>query len=533
MKALTVCSILFLAALMSPALVPAQPPDTSGKPRDQKKEADKVYDDWISKDVPYIATKAEKEAFNKLKTREEKENFIAVFWDLRDPDPDTEVNEYREEYYERIAYANEHFTSGVPGWMTDRGRIYITWGKPDSVESRPMGGSYDRPAWEGGGTTSTYPFEIWFYRSRDGLRSGVEFEFVDRSGTGEYRLSINPNEKDALLFVPGAGPTTGELLGIERRSDRIAGIGNRNYLREQDSPFVKLENISMAFSPPPVRGSALTGTLEDTPVIDNNPLDFDMRVDLFRQGEDSVIATFTILTNNSELSFSDLGGVRTAHVNVLGRIDSVTGRKTGTFEDSITASENSGDPSSAGVRRSIYQSSKSLAPGRYKVTVNLRDVVTGSRGTRELGFEVPDYSGGALSTSTLVLASTLRPSDPNETGARFVIGGTKVIPNLTGEFRRGQDVGVYLQVYNAAIDQTTLKPSVEVSYVLSKDGIEIERRSEDWSGLSESSGRITLAKLFPTAHLDPGNYKVVIVISDRVGDSGRLLAPSAEFILLP
>ena len=196
---------LTLSAPAGLAQKPGQQDDPTTRARNESKEIKKAYKDWIDKDVAYIITSEEKKAFFKLKTDEEREQFIEAFWRRRDPDPDTEENEYREEYYERIAYANEHFASGIPGWKTDRGRIYITFGKADSVESHPSGGQYDRPSYEGGGSTSTYPFEIWFYRYIEGVGSGIEIEFVDPTGTGEYRIARSPNEKDALLFVPGAG----------------------------------------------------------------------------------------------------------------------------------------------------------------------------------------------------------------------------------------------------------------------------------------------------------------------------------------
>jgi GWxTD domain-containing protein len=172
---------------------PAQ--DPNDKPLTVKKEINTAYKKWISQDVNYIITPEEKKAFNKLVTDEERENFIANFWLRRDPDPDTEENEYREEFYERIAYANEHFTSGIPGWKTDRGRIYITFGKPDSIESHPSGGAYDRPSYEGGGSTTTYPFEIWFYRHLDNVGDGVEIEFVDLKRTAWIVRQSRPHHR--------------------------------------------------------------------------------------------------------------------------------------------------------------------------------------------------------------------------------------------------------------------------------------------------------------------------------------------------
>src|SRR3982751_6614551 len=188
-----------------------------------KKELETPYRKWLNEDVAYIITDEERAAFKKLQTDEEREQFIEQFWVRRDPTPDSLENEFKEEHYRRIAYANEHYASGIPGWKTDRGRIYITWGKPDSVESHPSGGSYDRPSYEGGGSTTTYPFETWFYRHLDDVGEGLEIEFVDPTGTGEYRLARDANEKDALRTVPGAGMTTAEQLGLSDKGDRING----------------------------------------------------------------------------------------------------------------------------------------------------------------------------------------------------------------------------------------------------------------------------------------------------------------------
>ncbi len=527
---------LFLASTVTigmaqdPKSTPSQ--DINDKARNVKPELKEVYKKWINNDVLYIITKDEKKAFNQLKTDEERENFIENFWRRRDPNPDTEENEYREEYYERIAYANEHYASGIPGWRTDRGRTYIAWGKPDSVESHPSGGSYDRPSYEGGGSTTTYPFEIWFYRHLDNVGDGLEIEFVDPTGTGEYRLARNAQEKDALLTVPGAGLTTAEQLGLGNKGDRISGIGNgNNYGRAQDQPFERLRVLTDLQRPPQVKFSdlqALAGG--DSGTIDNNPLDFDMQVDFFRQSEDRIIATFTVQTENKELVFENSGGLPTAKMNVFGRITAVSGKRSGIFEDSVTTNATGEELAEAKERKSIYQTAVALTPGTYKVDVVVRDVVSGNKGVVSKGFTVPRYDEKKLSTSTLILASTLRTANERDIGARFIIGNAKVIPNLSGIYRKGQQVGIYLQVYNAEIDQTTLRPAVEVEYVLMKGGKEVLRQPEKWEGLSDSGQRLTLARLLPTDQMPLGSYEIKIKIKDRVG--GQTLEPAGTFTIV-
>lgn len=530
--------MLFAAAAASTAVAqkekegtPSQ--DPSSKARNVTPELKEAYKKWVNTDVDYIITKEEKKAFYALVTDEERENFIENFWRRRDPNPDTEENEYREEYYERIAYANQHYTSGIPGWKTDRGRIYIAWGKPDSVESHPSGGSYDRPSYEGGGSTSTYPFEIWFYRHLDNVGDGIEIEFVDPTGTGEYRIARNANEKDALLMVPGGGMTTAEQLGLSDKGDRINGygMGQNSYMREQDMPFRRLEIITALQRPPQVKFGDLQSSLDSTSAIlfDKNPLGFDLRVDFFRQSDDRVIAAFTIQTENKELSFQDIGGLPTAKMNIFGRITAVSGKRSGIFEDSVTTSATAGELAETKDRKSIYQKAVALQPGTYKVDVVVRDVVTGNRGVVNQGFTVPRYDDKKLSTSTLILASKLRSTTERDIGGMFVIGNAKVIPNLSGDYKKGQEIGLYMQVYNAGVDQTTLRPAVDVEYILSKGGKEVLRQAEDWSGLSDSGQRLTLARLLPTDALPVGEYELKVLTKDRVG--GQVIENKGKFTI--
>ena len=508
----------------------AQPPDKKDKPsedpttnaRTVKPELKDAYKRWLSTDVAYIITKDEKRAFLALVTDEERENFIENFWRRRDPNPDTEENEYREQYYERIAYANEHFSSGIPGWRTDRGRIYIAWGKPDSIETHPTGGAYDRPSYEGGGSTTTYPFEVWWYRHLDNVGDGLEIEFVDPTGTGEYRLARDANEKDALKTVPGAGLTTAEQLGLSDKGDRIAGLNQGGFQREQDTPFRRMEIITNLQRPPQVRFSDLAGIAGgDSGILDNNPLEFDLRIDFFRQSDTQVIATFTVQTDNKELTFKDVGGLAQAKLNIYGKITAVSGKRSGIFEDSVTTNATSVELADLRDKKSVYQKAIALTPGTYKVDVVVRDVDTGNRGLVNMGFTVPRYDEKKLSTSSMILASKLRSTTESDIGGQFVIGNAKVIPNLSGTYKKGQDVGVYLQVYNAGIDQTTLRPAVDVEYVLTKGGKEVLRQAEDWSGLSDSGQRLTLARLLPTDLMPLGDYEINVLIKDRV--SGQIL----------
>jgi hypothetical protein len=238
-----------------------------------------------------------------------------------------------------------------------------------------------------------------------------------------------------------------------------------------------------------------------------------------------------VQTDNKELSFGDSGGMQTAKINIFGRITAVSGKRSGIFEDSVTTSAANGEELvDAKQRKSVYQKAIALTPGTYKYDIVVRDVTSGNRGIVSMGFAVPRYDEKKLSTSTLILASKLRSTTDRDIGGMFVIGGAKVIPNLGSTYKKGQDVGIYLQVYNAQIDQTTLRPAVDVDYVLTRNGKEVLRQTEDWSGLSDSGQRLTLARLLQTDRLELGDYEIKVMIKDRVGNQS--LEPAGKFSIV-
>ena len=256
-----------------------------------------------------------------MNTDDEREQFVEQFWLRRDPTPDTVENEFKEEHYRRIAYANEHYASGIPGWKTDRGRIYITFGPPDEIDSHPSGGSYERPTAEGGGETTTYPFEDWRYRYIEGIGNNVEIEFVDQTLSGEYHMTMDPSEKDALLYIPGAGLTLAESMGTADKSQRFNNTDGTHMAPNQQMPasyneFNRLEQFAKLQQPPPVKFKDLEAAI--TTRITFNVLPMQVRVDYVRVTESSVLANITIQFENKDLEFQSKNGVQKAVVNCSG-----------------------------------------------------------------------------------------------------------------------------------------------------------------------------------------------------------------------
>jgi len=530
-----------LGAFVPPALKAAPQEDkklNKAEKRRQKaiqKEMESPYKKWLQEEVPYIITPEERATFKGLNTDDEREQFIESFWDRRNPNPGSSENEFKEEYYRRIAYANEHFASGIPGWRTDRGRIYIMYGPPDENDSHPSGGSYFRPPEEGGGETSTYPFEQWRYRYIDGIGNNIVLEFVDPTMTGEYHLTIDPGEKDALLHVPNAGLTDAEAMGMATKADRFTrtdgmtiGSPMGGMLPESMEEFTRLDTYAKIFSAPEVKFKDLKAVV--TSKISGQLLPFDVRTDFIRVTDETVLTPITIQLAYRDLQFQNKEGVMHSTTDIYSQLTSLTGRNVDTHEKSMILDVPEHEFQQSLGRKAVYQYAVPLHPGRYKLSLVLKDDQSGHMGSVELGVMVPHFDEDKLSNSTLILADLLQPLPTSQVGTGpFVIGGTKVRPSVTRSFTRDQNLCIYMQVYNLGQDANTHKPSLDVEYEVLKDGKPILAQAEDPSKLKEASQQFTLEKQMPLRALPPGKYTVQIKVTDKI--KNQTVSPSDTFEL--
>jgi len=529
----------FLASFLALILVSHLVLADKGKNKDREKSlrqetSDQFLKKWLDQDVLYIITDEEKASFKRLTTDDERYQFIESFWLRRDPSPDTIENETRDEHYRRIAYSNERFASGKPGWKTDRGRIYITWGPPDQIESHPSGGSYLRPQEEGGGTTSTFPFETWRYRYLEGQSLGNEviIEFVDPTMSGEYRMTMDPSEKDALLYVPNAGLTDMEAMGLASKADRFnntdgtrmgQALGGRGIRYNQ---FERLQQYVALQKPPQIKFKDLE-TVVNTK-ISYNLMPFDYRTDFIKITEDTVLTPITIQLQNKDMTFQNKEGVQRAAVNIYGRISTITGRVAQVFEDVVIQDVPESLFKQALERRSLYQKAVPLRSGLYKLELIVKDLNSGNMGTIYKGFSVPKFEEDKLSTSSIILADNIEHLSLKQVAAgQFIIGGSKVHPNVNVSFSRDKMMGIYFQVYNLGLDEKTHKPSATIEYVLRKGEKEVSRFMEEQDQLTGASQQMTLEKLYPLKDLEPGRYSLVVNVTDNL--TKRTISPVAKF----
>lgn len=506
-----------------------------------RKELRGPFKRWLDEDVRYIITPEERKAFVQMATDEERENFIESFWLRRDPTPDSMENEYKEEHYRRIAYANDRFASGIPGWKTDRGRIYIAYGPADEIESHPSGGQYQRPYEEGGGFTSTYPFEIWRYRWIEGIGSDILLEFVDPTMTGEYRLTMDPSEKDALLHVPGAGLTLSEQMGLTTKADRFrrtdgtrmgTPIGGAQSIRYNQ--FERLQLYANIFKPPAVKFKDLEAIVNST--IDYDTLAYEVDIHYVRVTNSSVLCGVTVLLRNQDLIFDEEeNGLHKAVANVFGRITTMTRRVQSTFEDTVSIKTTAERMHQEASRSSIYNKSVPLAPGMYRLELVVKDLVGETMGTYRTAMRVPEYDDEALAASSLIIADKIERVPIRSLGTgQFVIGSSKVRPRIDDAFKRNEKMGIYMQVYNLGQSEDTRKPSGNVTYQIARlDSPEelLLDFTEDVNSIRGASARqVVIEKLLPLQSLEPGEYRLSLLVEDKVKNES--LAPSTTFKVL-
>ncbi len=499
------------------------------------KELASPYKKWLEEEVGYIITDEERTAFLRLMNNEEREQFIEQFWLTRDPTPDTQENEFKEEHYRRIAYANERFASGIPGWRTDRGRIYIIWGPADEIESHPSGGTYNRPQEEGGGSTSTYPFEKWRYRYLEGIGNDIILEFVDPTGSGEYHLTMDPSEKDALSRIPNAGLSDLEAMGLASKTDRFSRSDGTLLPKAMGGTPVRMgefERLELyaKVQRPPVRFKDLEAVVSSR--IVRNQIQFDYRFDFLRVTGDTVLVPITVQIPNRQLTFQNREGVHSAVMNLFGRISTLTGRVVQTFEDVISRDFPESLLQASLKGSSIYQKAVPLRPGLYRLDIVIKDVQSGNVGVVNTRLAVPRYADDKLEASTLILADQIERVPAKQVGlGQFVLGSSKVRPKLNQEFAASDKLGIFLQVYNLKVDDKSHKTSASIEYRVRRDQQDVLKLTDSSEQLNQNGEQITIERMLPLGGLSPGHYKLEVVATDQL--TNQTISRSAEFTVKP
>ena len=512
---------------------PLSPKELKKRQKQRSKELVRPDAIWLNDEVPDIITPEERKAYMELSTNEEREQFRESFWQRRNPDPESLVNTAKEEHYRRLAYADEHFSSGIPGRKTDRGHIYIIWGPPDEIDSHPTGGPYQRPLDQGGGEGDAFPWEVWRYRNLEGIGENIEIEFVDPSGSGEYHIAYDPCEKDALAHVPGAGLSLSELLGRASKADRFTNSNGTTCpmplggMSARNNEFEMQERNFLVQRPPQHFRELEERVLSH---IVANQLPFQYRADFLRATTNTVLVPITVQLRNRDLGFQNKQGLYSAVLDLYGRITDPGGRVVQTFEDVISRDFPESLFQASLDLSSIYQKSVPLRSGLYRLDLVIKDANNGNIGTLWTALRVPRFEQEKLDASSLILADQIEPVASAQIGVgQFVLGAYKVRPRLNQEFSASDRLGIYLQLYNLKVDEATHKTKVSVAYRITEDKEpkEVWRAVESADHLHQGGEQLTIERLIPVSTLAPGHYTIEVTAVDLL--TNETVMRSTEF----
>jgi len=494
---------------------PLKRPLPSKKKRSGKDAMSKVesaYKHW-PEEVQWIITDEERQAFQLLSNDEEREHFVEIFWQHRDPTPDTVENEFRDEYFRRVVYANERFSAGIPGAKTDRGRIYIVYGPPDEIEAHPSGGQYEYPASQGGGSTTTYPFETWRYRYLEDIGSDIVIEFVDTCMCGDYHMTMDPNEKDALAHVPS---------GQQRL---------QKFSKDNSKIFDDLDRFARLNRPPKFRElQEIVNTR-----INYHTMPFEVVANYVKATSNITLVPVTLQIKNQDMTYTNENGVARGQVNIYGQVTTIGGRIAQTFEDTVQMDVPQGFLPNMLDKSSVYGKSLPLAPGRYLLEIVVRDLHSDHVGTWRQSLEVPNFDE-ELSASSVILADKMERVPAKDMGhGPFVIGDTLVRPRVpdmmskAAVFRRGEKLNVWMQIYNLAVDEKSGRSDANVEFDVVQEGTQKTVLHATQPADTRPGGQLTLEKTLSASELAPGVYRLKVHVRDQIAKQG--VDPEAIFAI--
>jgi GWxTD domain-containing protein len=474
-----------------------------------------AYQAWLSQDVVYNITREERNAFLLLRSDSEREQFIEQFWQRRNPDPGSFENTFEEEHYRRILFANEHFGISGPGWKTDRGRIYILWGPPDEIETRPNGGNCPGGP-ESDGTSSTkHPWDTWHYRYLEGIGENVDVNFVywkdaeEDLPMGDYLLTMDPCEAVVSRMTPGPAMITldkaqDSSTNQSRTAEKTARL--EVYVRGQRASTVKFKDLEAVTSSRIVR----------------KQIDVRYHVDFLRATDFTAVVSLTIEILEKQISLQASDGTRIGQAEVFGRVmDQTNNRVVEMFEATVSRERLDSAGTPAPDSWASYQTFRTLRAGVYRLELAVKDVVSGNCGTATTEFAIPQYNGGELAASSLILG------DRTESEFAMKSGMPEVRPRLSGEVASGGKLDVFLQVYGLSVDEKSNGNNASIVYTVRTDGRDVWREVSTSEELGQRGEELTIERALPVLFLEAGKYRLQIEINDHV--KSRIVSCEADF----
>ncbi|MDX1384548.1 MAG: GWxTD domain-containing protein [Thermoanaerobaculia bacterium] len=493
-------------------------------------ELDEALQRWVDDYVRYIITEEEERIFEALPTAQQKLAFIERFWEIRDPTPGTALNEYRREHLERFAIATQRFHAGRPGWLTDRGRVYIILGPPHQLQRNPTGrDGYERAS------------EVWTYNLPDhpSLPGVLDLSFVDFQGTGDFEL-VSDLDSAAPIATRQFGYANNPLdvYALRRHADTIYDERFLTY-RFRDSTLVAQDfldfqqQIQNILEIPALRLERLKdlrsrlGAVE-TEVRFSAGLPVRSGVDYYHGVGGTTAAQITLALEYDDLVSSPVGDNHHFSIDLYVALES---GETIAAEDEKRLNFTLTDAELQALSGTqILQPFQLLAPaGEYRLVVLARDNVSDKPGRAVAEVALPDLTRQGLQLSTLTLASHIEqvPLDARAEPRPFQHGDMRVVPNITRAYLADQVLYLYVQAYGLALSPSNSTNRVRLRGEVLREGSrfkEIPGQNPFPAPLTRQSFSLAL----PLSGYPVGEYTVRLEVIDEVaGESATAVASFA------
>ncbi len=490
-----------------------------------------LYRRWLEEEVVYIITSTERDVFRKLETDKERDIFIEAFWRQRDPTPGTPGNEFREEHYRRLKYANEYFSRGTPrpGWRTDQGRIYIILGPPRNVE-------------DFSNINGVYPVRIWSYEGDPnyGLPASFNIIFFKKYGMGEYVLySPVDDGPESLIADWGTGLTADYMQETKRTQSAIQQLAklapNLAYQTLSLIPGERVMDGTTSLASARLIGNVLAyphKKVEDTyaeallkykDVIEvdysANYIASDSSLQVIRDEAGFFMVHYSV--EPKRISVESYGDKYSTNYELSGRVSDSQGKTVYQYTKEFPLTFSAEDIKDLSAKSLAIQDLFPLVPGTYKFDLLLKNTVSKQFTTFAGNITIPEESGLPAITSLLLGYGLEKSASPAHEFLPFNIKDGQLLVPARKTFAQKEDLVVFFQVLGLSPE---LQAEGQLKYAVFRKDVPFLSQTKK---IGESGGGPDFLEVFPLRDFPPDYYKIKVSVLDPRG--ADLLTQDEDF----
>lgn len=508
------CLLIFFFCLSSFAQEKKSPKDLPEK-----------YRKWLEEEVVYIISPKEKEVFLQLETDRERDIFIEAFWKQRDPDPNTEENEFKTEHYRRISFANQRFgkDSPGPGWRSPMGRIYIMLGEPSSVQY------YENES-------EIYPVVIWYYEGKAdlGLPNNFAVVFFKRSGVGEYEIYSPIKDGPHSLLIHYSGDPSNHLAAynqLMRIEPAVASV-SLSLIPEEAAAFLSpslASEVLLGQQIPSAPYKKINETYAEKFLLYKGWVDVEYTANYIDNEaliriiyDPSGICFVHYAIEPKKLTLEQIGNIFRTKLELNAKVSDPSGRTIYQYEETIPLEFNRDQYEAIKTKLFSFQDLFPLVEGEYRLNVLLKNVVSKEFTSVEADLKIPSTEN--LQISPLILANRIITDSPYARQRKpFLIGKTQLVPSPRHDFTSQEKLYLYFQIIGL---NEEIREKGFIEYEILKEDQVVLKTTKKISSYSNTSD---FFEEFSLGSLTPDYYK--IRVSLYAEPEKKIMARESNFLI--